>query len=659
MKIQHISYFKNPDGMRCVSFLFIFILYISSINAQDSPMEFGKIPGEELEMTTYALDKSAGAVVLYDLGKSEFIHTDDGFEVLFERTTRIKILNQTGIRWAEIEIPFYREGNIFEKIFDLQAFTYNVENGKPKVTELNKEDYHDEKVNEFWYSRKFAMPDVKDGSVIELRYSIRSQYLFNLRDWEFQWRIPVVYSEYQVKMIPFYEYSWILQGATKFTQQNSFQEPGTARQLGSVSYYNLVHKYVMKNIAAFGDEEFITSYNDYVMKIDFQLDRINYPSGGSLQILTTWPEMIKDLLKNNDFGKFAKKSEKEADNLLNIPVLMTLSPQTRFDTIISFVKSNFSWNKTKSKYARKTVSELVKDKFGNSAEINLFTVGLLNAAGIDAYPLLMSTRENGSIKSDFPFLHFFDYVVIAATIEGKTVLSDATEVLLQNNRIPPRCINDKGLLIKETGKSQVVWIGLESLTVSDTRTYFQMKIKDGNFRSEIKISLSEYDALKMRNRYRNDARKFLDKPETDEYHVPDSSIKVENFINRSQKFKIEYTALGKLEQVNNKLYITPFPEEVITTNPLTQPNRAYPVDLIYPQRRYYYSIIEIPEGYDVDFLPSPYSISNDLFELSYDAKVEENNLLVIFAYFFKKPTYYSSDYQKIKSYFTGYNKERK
>ncbi|MBK7171773.1 MAG: DUF3857 domain-containing protein [Bacteroidales bacterium] len=643
--------------MRCFSFLFIFILYISSINAQDSPREFGKIPGEELEMTTYALDKSAGAVVLYDLGKSEFIHTDDGFEVLFERTTRIKILNQTGIRWAEIEIPFYREGNIFEKIFDLKAFTYNVENGKRQVTELNKEDYHDEKVNEFWYSRKFAMPDVKDGSVIELRYSIRSQYLFNLRDWEFQWRIPVVYSEYQVKMIPFYEYSWILQGATKFTQQNSFQEPGNARQLGSVSYYNLVHKYVMKNVAAFGDEEFITSYNDYVMKIDFQLDKINYPSGGSLQILTTWPEMIKDLLKNNDFGKFAKKSEKEADDLFNLPVLMTLSPQTRFDTIISFVKANFNWNKTKSKYARKSVSELVKDKFGNSAEINLFTVGLLNAAGIEAYPLLVSTRENGRIKSDFPFLHFFDYVVIAATIEGKTVLSDATEVLLQNDRIPPRCINDKGLLIKETGKGQVVWIGLESLTVSDTRTSFQMKIKDGNFSSEVKISLSEYDALKMRNRYRNDVRKFLDKPETEQYLVPDSSIHVENFINRSQKFKIEYTALGKLEQVNNKLYITPFPEEVMTTNPLIQPNRAYPVDLIYPQRRYYYSIIEIPEGYDVDFLPSPYSISNDLFELSYDAKVEGNNMIVNFAYFFKNPIYYSSEYQRIKSYFKDITKK--
>ncbi len=74
----------------------------------------------------------------------------------------------------------------------------------------------EEKVNDHWRVKKFALPDVKEGSVIEYKYKIISPYFFNLHDWDFQQRIPVIYSEYTTAMIPFYEYTYIFQGASKF-----------------------------------------------------------------------------------------------------------------------------------------------------------------------------------------------------------------------------------------------------------------------------------------------------------------------------------------------------------------------------------------------------------------------------------------------------------
>jgi len=68
------------------------------LNAQNFTNEFNKIGRDEVEMAYYAPDKTAEAVVLFDIGKSHFQRTEIGFDVIFERTTRIKVFNEAGIK---------------------------------------------------------------------------------------------------------------------------------------------------------------------------------------------------------------------------------------------------------------------------------------------------------------------------------------------------------------------------------------------------------------------------------------------------------------------------------------------------------------------------------------------------------------------------------
>ena len=75
---------------------------------------------------------------------------------------------------------------------------------------------------------------------------------------------------------------------------NQFEDKGMSRNLalrvhmGIISYQDIVYKFGMKNIPAFGDEEFITSINDYVIKLDFQLSKIHTLDGRNIDIITTW-----------------------------------------------------------------------------------------------------------------------------------------------------------------------------------------------------------------------------------------------------------------------------------------------------------------------------------------------------------------------------------
>jgi hypothetical protein len=619
--------------------------------AQTDNLQKGQPDVDDIRMEYYPLDKSAEAVVLFDKGLSYFVNTDEGFNVCFERTTRIKIFKESGFHWAEFSIPFYREGGIYEKVSEIEAFTYNFEGGNLKKSALDLKDCHDEKINEYWYQKKFAMPAVKEGSIIEYRYKIYSQYLFNLRDWEFQWKIPVVYSQYIVKMVPFFEYSWLLQGASKFDTQKTYVDKGLPSHYGGISYNEMIHEYAMKNVPAFGEEELITSINDYIIKLDFQLAKITYTNGMTREILTTWPNLIKDMLKDDSFGKYLRKSEKKAGEIFNLKVMMNLPDQVKYDTIMNYVKSNFTWNETRSRSAAKTVSEFFEDKRGNNAEINLFAVGLLNALGLESYPLLISTRSNGKIKFDYPYGHFFNYVVITTVVDGKMVLGDGTDIKLANNRLPISCINDKGLLIKDPGKEKESWIDTQCKFPNQTTYFMNMEPKGDHFIVTMNKTSMEYDALNDRNTFNGSDKRYADLLGDTRNQVDENSVQIMNRDDISKPFKINYTITSPIEEANGKIYISPFLNTVLQKNPLTQTARNFPIDLIYPQLKNYVTTIQIPEGYTVDYLPTEYSYSGEIFEFNYKPVLQNNKISISFGYQFKNSVFKPADYMRIKACF--------
>ena len=629
--------------------ILLFVLILFTIQGQALPKDFGDVSMDEVELKQDARYKDVEAIVLSDVAKSHFVRTGSSFEVVFERTTRIKIFSDAGIKWAEVEIPFYQDGNVYEKISDIEANSYNNENGLIVKTSLDASNTFNEKLNNSWNVKKLAVPNVKEGTVIEYKYSISSEYMFNLRDWEFQWRIPVVYSEYQVAMIPFYEYSWLLQGPKKLDSQTSQIDKTTNREYGSIYYQDMVHNFVMKDIPPFDSEEFIASSNDYIIKLDFQLAKVNYTNGSSFNIMSTWEELNKELLKHKDFSKYMQKSEKLAPKLLDTKELSLKSDKEKFDQVMQYVKRNYNWDKGHGKYTSKSPDKFIQEKFGNCADINLFTIALLNASGIEAKPVLISTRSNGKIKYNYPFSHFFNYVVIQANIDGEKVLTDATETLSLNNRLPTRCLNDKGLVVQ---KDIVEWVSLECKFPSELKTDIQIEVIDNEvINSSITKTATEYIGLYYRNKYSDNIKTIKEIVESKDYVVADSSILVQNQTDIEKPYVLTYKQTSKSEVVNDKIYVSPLLSESISENPLKQKERTYPVDMIYPEKRIFNSTILIPEGFKVDYLPAEQTINNDLFELKYALNSDDNQINISFDYYFKRSVYSSNEYSLIKSYF--------
>ena len=637
---------------------FLMLLLVSvCANAQNFSKEYGNVSEEELQMTSYAPDKDAEALVLYDKGKIYFDQTGtETFQIIYERSTRIKILTEDGLNWAEIKIPYYTERNIYELIYELEAYTYNYENGTVIKTKLDLENnVVDERIDDFWTAKKLLLPLVKKGSVIEYKYKLRSANLIHLRDWEFQWEIPVLSSECELKMTPVYAYKWVLQGVQKLHYFNTFDDRSSERNFGTSGayqehkYYDKVYQFALKDVPAFKGEKFISSKSDYIAKIDFQLEKIfNLSTGVYTEMITTWPKMLKELRKDVNFGLYLLRSKRVAAKTIDKKRISSMNPMDRFNYVIDFIKENYEFNQSIDKFTAKSINQFVKDKKGNLAEINLFAVGMLNAVGLEAYPVLISTRSHGKIKYDYPFIDHFNGVVIAVKVDGEFILSDATDKFLMNDRLPVFALNEKGLLYNH---KEIKWFHLQGRHQVQENIAIEAHLKEGQADLNLEKSFTEYAAASHRKEIGADIALLGKKLRNNGYSVNESSIKIEDALDKTKKYAYSFHSELPLLIKDDKIYLMPFFNEIEKEALLKEKRRDFPVDLIYAQSKKIQSKLILPEGYTPEKLPNKASIKNELFEMDYSVELNNQELTVNLSYWFKEFIYQSKEYNKIKYYF--------
>ena len=161
--------------MKITVFILLFLSPLMYLNAQD--IEFGEVSKEELLEEEYPLDKSANAVVLYKKQETYFISNNGSSDLITEIHERIKIYNKDGFDYATQRLSMYKSGSTSENISKLKAYTYNLENDKIVKTELDKDQIFENEVNYNYKEIKFTLPNIKEGSVIEYRYKLRSPFI--------------------------------------------------------------------------------------------------------------------------------------------------------------------------------------------------------------------------------------------------------------------------------------------------------------------------------------------------------------------------------------------------------------------------------------------------------------------------------------------------
>ena len=163
--------------MRMLIVVLLLFASCPSASAQKSPVKFGDIPMDDMTMTLYAPDSSASAVYLLDYEEAHIEERVDDYKLVTKVHIRIKILKADGKDLADVSILLtdLGSGNA-EKVSNLKATTYNLENGKIVESPLIKESTFRQPFDKYRVFQKFTMPNVKVGSVIEYSYLITQRF---------------------------------------------------------------------------------------------------------------------------------------------------------------------------------------------------------------------------------------------------------------------------------------------------------------------------------------------------------------------------------------------------------------------------------------------------------------------------------------------------
>ena len=417
-----------------------------------------------------------------------------------------------------------------------------------------------------------------------------------------------------------------------------------------IEYHDMVYQFGMKNLPAFRDDDFITAASDYMVKIDFQLSKIANPNGSKRDIMTTWPKVITELNKNPYFGQYLNTCKIQAKKIIKSDFPVATANTETLDRIVQYVKINFNWDENSGFYANKTAKKFFNEKSGNCGNINLFLVALLRQAGINANPVIISTRGHGRVYSSYPFLHFFNYVIVLSEIDGKMYLSDATNRFTAFDQLPERCINDNGLIVDKEVKTER-WLSTAVQKLSEENHSFIFRFGQGidTVYCTFSYLCNGFDAITNKELYHQHADQYFDEAfgklfgQMLKTKLPSSE--------NDKTFRCHIDGIVPHTKAGQFVSIKPFLDAPVNSNPFNRSERRYPVDMIYPRQRNYKAIIQLPENAVLHQLPEKYEVNNKLYSFSYHVTEEEGNITVDASYQLKNAVYEATAYARLQSFF--------
>lgn len=230
---------------------------------------------------------------------------------------------------------------------------------------------------------------------------------------------------------------------------------------------------------------------------------------------------------------------------------------------------------------------------------------MLSKAGLTAYPIVLSTRDNGFVRETFPLLSQFNYTACAVLVDGKYIVLDATHKSLPPGVLPRNCLNGKGLVINGKGNS---WIDLSPTTKSRTVAMAELHFdEEGEAVYSLSRMLDGYYAHESRASYLRDGEDAYVKTllADRDWEIRTKSFEAAEDITKPFVEKYEVATDEGVVSTGDVLYIDPMLLNAERENPFKLEKREYPVDFGYPFEKTLNFKVKVPQGYTIEEVPKP------------------------------------------------------
>lgn len=618
----------------------------------------------QLQSTEHHLEPEASAAFLINSASMEFDVSSSQGALL--RTTyhfRIKVYNEEGEEYTEFDIGAYASGGKKERVGSIKAFTYNEVNGQIEKTKLEKTDVFREETSENLTTTKFAMPKVKSGSIVDVKYTVTSPYYWILDRFYFQQFIPVDKAMYEIGVPEFFKMSPVPKGFTALETSSSNNRTN--------GYGETRYRYEATDVESMEDDNYVLNINDYRGSVKYEIQSYEVP-GKVREVYTgSWKNIGQKLMDDGIDGAIGKHGKLYSDIIAS---LKGTTAEEKVFEIYSFVRDNFKWNGKYGIYASQRPKEFLEKRVGNVADINILLLNLMRNSGLWADPVVTRSRRAGILNMSFPSQQELNYIMVQTMFNDKPLLLDASSKYMQMGQLPIRAVNISGIAMNESTGGKAIEIAnaneLNQKYVADFTLDLDENVANGVYQ----VKLSNFGAIKYRqeldekNEEVDEDNQDLDE-EDDEYADEEEEEEVEEVQLDNEITVISAEGIENVDapisysfnEVNHKI-MSRIGEEIfidadfdlgIKKNPFTDEERVFPTFFNYKINFTKVAKLQIPEGYDLKSVPENVSLSlpDKLGKFRYITAVKDGMLTVQYVFRINRDFFLPQQYPALKQMF--------
>lgn len=389
---------------RCV-FSLCFLTALLSFGQSESWLP---ITPQDLEAKEVPVEPGAPAIQLY---YANYINDEFHSEFVYRR---IKILNEKGMKYADVDIPIVPGSSIT----DVKARTIHPDGKIIEFTGtlLEKTIYRSQ--SERYLAKTFFIPDVTVGSIVEYKYLIlRPEHVFYSHTWTLQHDLYTVKEEFTMR--PYKRQLQTKYGGATEVGMIFLNLPATLRPKNQGGFYQME----AENIPSFQPEEFMPPRGNYLEQVRFFYEGSQISSADVFwqQVGREWNNEAEHFIgKHEEIKKAAAEAiGQEAGAEQQMRKLYARAQQIRNLT--------YERRRTKQELEKEnlkpntSVVDVLDRGYGTRTDIVLFFVAMARAAGFPASILYVSDRTQPFFQKNLLSRSQLSSEMASVTINGQDV----------------------------------------------------------------------------------------------------------------------------------------------------------------------------------------------------------------------------------------------
>ena len=599
-------------------FLLVAILLVGAMLrhlGQVSGDEWLPISPEELKMTSEPKAPGAPAIILYRQVDRDDSDVRRAHEYNYIRE---KIFTEEGRKFADVEIPFVKGK---WDIHNIKARTIRPDGS---IVDFDGKIYEKEIVKARglkYLAKTFTLSDVQPGSIIEYHYTIDfAEYLVFDSNWVLSDELFSKKSKFTLK--PYGE--WVLQWSSPNGLPEGAKPPANE---------NKVIHMEAQDIPAFQAEDDMPP--EAAMK--FRVDFVYSEDGFEKEADKFWKKQGK---KMNDAAENFVNKRKAMEQAAAEIVSPSDSPEVKLQKIYARVQKirNTSYEIEKSEQEQKrakqkeinNVEDVWKRGYGDGYQVTWLFLGLARAAGFDASPVRIATRDDHFFAAGMMRIRDLNTNVVLVKLNGKDAYFDPGAAFTPFGLLPWSETNTAGLKLDKDGGTWVTTTLPESSVSQIVRRADLSLTSDGSLEGKLTVTFTGLEAQWRRVQERNEDEAHRKKLLEDYVkEIVPAGIEVEltnkpEWTNSAPSLVAEYTlkvpgwVAGAGKRALCSVGLFSGPEKHMFEHSI----RVHPLYFHYLFEKADDVHIELPLGWQVGSLPQ--AQNNDAKVIAYSLKVENN-----------------------------------